>query len=42
MFKHCPNETSMIYGPNVKGIMASMGYTLKIYSPNRKDMDLRI
>ena len=40
MFKHSPNGKVMVYGPNGKGIMASMEYILIIYSPNGKDMDL--
>ena len=30
----------MVYGPNEKGIMASIEYTLMIYSPKGKGMDL--
>ena len=39
MFKHSPNGKVMVYGPNGKGIMASMEYILIIYSPNGKGMD---
>ena len=41
MFKHSPNRKGMVYGPNGKGIIASLEYTLIIYSPNRKDMVLQ-
>ena len=40
MFKHIPNGKGMVYGPNGKGIIASLEYTLIIYSPNGKDMAL--
>ena len=40
MFKHSPNEKDMVYGPNGKGIMASMEYTFIIYSPIEKGMVL--
>ena len=40
MFKHSPNEKSMIYGPNGKGIIAPMEYTLMVYSPNGECMVL--
>ena len=40
MFKHSPNGKGMVYGPNGKGIMASLEYTLIIYSPNEKGMVL--
>ena len=36
MFKHSPNEKGMVYGPNGKGTMTSVEYTLMIYSPNGK------
>ena len=36
MFKHIPNGKGMVYGPNGKGIMASLKYTLIIYGPNGK------
>ena len=36
MFKHIPNGNGMVYGPNGKGIMASLKYTLIIYGPNGK------
>ena len=39
MFKHSPNGKGTVYGPNGKGIMASMEYI--IYSPHGKDKDLR-
>ena len=38
MFKHSPNGKGMIYGPNEKGIMVSMEYTLIIFSSNGKGM----
>ena len=38
MLKRSPNEKDMVYGPNGKGIMASMKYILKIYSPHGKGM----
>ena len=41
MFKHSPNGKGVVYDPNEKGIMASVEYTLMIYSPNGKSMDLR-
>ena len=40
MFEHIPNEKSIVYGPNGKGIMAPIEYTLKIYSLNGKSMVL--
>ena len=40
MFKHSLNEKDMVYGPNGKGIMASMECTLIIYSPIEKGMVL--
>ena len=40
MFKHSPNGKGMVYGPNGKGIMASLEYTLIIYSPSGKGMVL--
>ena len=40
MFKHIPNEKGMAYGHNGKGIMASMEYSLIIYSPNGRGMVL--
>ena len=40
MFKHIPNGKGMVYGPNGKGIMASLEYILIIYSPHEKDMVL--
>ena len=40
MFKHSPNGKGMVYGPNGKGIMASLEYTLIIYNPNGKSMGL--
>ena len=40
MFKHIPNGTGMVYGPNGKGIMASVEYILMIYSPKGKGMVL--
>ena len=39
-FKHIPDGESMVYGPNGKGIMASLEYTLIIYNPNGKGMAL--
>ena len=36
MLKHSPCGRDMVYGPNGKGIMASMEYTLIIYSPMEK------
>ena len=36
MLKHSPNRKGMVYGPNGKGIMASMEYTLIMYSPMEK------
>ena len=36
MFKHRPNGKGMVYGPNGKGIVNSVEYTLMIYSPNGK------
>ena len=36
MLKHSPNRKAMVYDPNGKGIMASMEYTLIIYSPMEK------
>ena len=36
MFKHSPNGKGMVYGPNGKGIMASVEYPLIIYSPMEK------
>ena len=39
MHKHSPK--GMVYGPNRKGIMASLEYTLIIYSPNGKGMVLQ-
>ena len=38
MLKRSPNVKGMVYGPNGKGIMASMKYILKIYSPHGKGM----
>ena len=40
MFKHSPNGKGMVYGPNEKGVTASIEYTLIIYSSNGKGMDL--
>ena len=40
MLNHRPNGKGMVYGPNGKGIMASMEYTLIIYIPNGKRMVL--
>ena len=40
MFKHISSGKGMVYGPNGKGIIASLEYTLIIYSPNGKDMAL--
>ena len=40
MFKHSPKGKGMVYGLNGKKIMASMEYTVIIYSPNGKDMVL--
>ena len=40
MFKHSLNGKGIVYGPNGKGIMASMEYILMIYSPYGKGMDL--
>ena len=40
MFKHSPNGKSMVYGPNGKGIMALIEYTLIIYGPSGKSMVL--
>ena len=40
MFKHSPNGKNIVYGPNEKGIMAPMEYTLVVYSPKRKGMVL--
>ena len=40
MFKHISNGKGMVYGPNGKGIIASLEYTLIIYSPNEKGMAL--
>ena len=40
MFKHIPNGKDIVYGPNGKGIMASLEYTLIIYNPNGKSMGL--
>ena len=40
MFKHSPNGKGMVCGPNGYGIMASIEYTLIIYSTNGKDMFL--
>ena len=40
MFKHIPNGKGMVYGPNGKGIMASLKYTLIIYSSSGKGMAL--
>ena len=40
MFKHSPNGKGMVYGPNGKGIMASLKYTLIIYSSSGKGMAL--
>ena len=40
MFKHSLNGKGRVYGPNGKGIMASMKHILIIYSPNGKGMDL--
>ena len=36
MLKHSPNRKGMVYGTNGKGIMASMEYTLILYSPMEK------
>ena len=36
MLKQSPNGKGMVYGPNGKGIMASVEYTLIFYSPNGK------
>ena len=41
MFKHSPNGKGIVYGPNGKGIMASIEYSLTIYSPNGRGMVLR-
>ena len=41
MFKHSPNGKGMVYGPNGIGIMASMEYSVIIYSPNGRGMVLR-
>ena len=41
MFKHSPNGKGMVYGPNGKGIMVSIEYSLTIYSPNGRGMVLR-
>ena len=38
MFKHSPNGKDMVYGPNGKGIMASMEYTPMVYNPTGKVM----
>ena len=40
MFKHSPNGKDMAYSPNGKAIMASLEYTLIIYSLNEKGMVL--
>ena len=40
MFKHSLNGKGRVYGPNGKGIMASMEHILITYSPNGKGMDL--
>ena len=36
MLKHSPKRKGMVYGTNGKGIMASMEYTLILYSPMEK------
>ena len=38
--KHSPNGIDMVYGPNGKGILASMKYALRIYRPIEKGMVL--
>ena len=38
MPKHSPDGKGMIYGPNVKDIMAPVEYMPKFNSPNGKDM----
>ena len=40
MFKHSPNGKDMVYAPNGKRIMASLEYTLIIYTPSGKGMAL--
>ena len=40
MFKQIPNGKGMVYGPNGKRIMASLEYTLIIYSSSGKGMAL--
>ena len=40
MFKHSPKGKDMVYGPNIKGTMASIEYTLMIYSLSGKSMVL--
>ena len=40
MFEHSPNGKDMVYGPNGKGIMASLEYTLIIDSLNGEGMVL--
>ena len=40
MFKHSPSGKGMVYGPNGKGTMDSIEYSLVIYSPNGKGMIL--
>ena len=40
MFKHSVSWKGMVYGPNVKGIMATMKYTPMVYSPNEKGIVL--
>ena len=40
MFKHSPNGKGKVYGPDGKNIMASVEYTVIVYSPNGKGMVL--